>query len=101
MSTVIMEHLFSLLVLCTNGMMGYIVWKLKKKDTQKDNERRALALLLRREMNELYSDYKEKDTLTSSEFNEFSEIYTVYHNLGGNGSGTHMFEKIKEKEING
>lgn len=101
MSELIIPHLFEILVLCTNGMVTYIVWKLKKKDIHKENANKALALLLRRELSDMYGNLKEKKTITSSEYKDFDEVYTVYHGLGGNGVGTHMYEKIKEKEING
>lgn len=97
----VISHIFELMVLVTNAGVGYLVYYLKKKDAHKDNASKALALLLRREMNELYQNLREKDEISRDEFNEFEELYNVYHFLGGNGSGTQMYNKVKEKEING
>lgn len=97
----LMEHLLGILALFTNTMVGYLVWKMKKKDTTKEAEKKALSLLLRREMRDMYDILKDQKTITAAQFNEFDEMYQVYHGLGGNGSGTHMYDKIKEKEIDG
>ena len=37
--------------------------------------------------------------ISSPDYTEFEEMYNVYHNLGGNGTATKWFNKIKELEI--
>ena len=56
-------------------------------------------LMMRRELREIYEVLKDKEKLTLDEYGEFEEIYQTYHDLGGNGKGTKMYEDLKRKEI--
>ena len=57
---------------CTMGSMAYI------KNIQKPND-------------EFY---------TAQELKEFCDMYESYHELGGNGTGTKMYEEIKDLHLN-
>ena len=56
-------------------------------------------ILLRRELVEIYDDLKDKEEITRAEFREMEDTYNCYHELGGNGLGTHMYDDIMKKDI--
>lgn len=94
-----LEITTQLLLLLMNGLLGYAIWVAKRLTKTRGNTARGIMLLLRRELVEMYETLQNMDTLSESEFREFSETYDCYHALGGNGVGTHMYEKISKKEI--
>lgn len=67
--------------------------------SKRQGNNKALMILLRQYMTQLYNAYQSKRTLTIEEYEEFMEIYEVYHGLGGNGTGTHMMQEIEKKKI--
>lgn len=86
--------------LITAGM-GYIVYLLKKKDKDGDNSDKAMMMLLRRELRETYKEMSSKTSITIEELEEFDEIYDVYHELGGNGTGTKMRDYVHQIKVKG
>lgn len=78
---------------------GYLVWWLQKHSDKKDAEREGTKLLLRSVLKEYYNEYKDRGKLSSEDFAEYEEMYNAYHNLGGNGTATKWFDKIKQLEI--
>lgn len=43
--------------------------------------------------------YLEQGFMTNSQFTQISEMYTLYHTLGGNGQVTDYYEKVKALKI--
>lgn len=78
---------------------GYLVWWLQKHSDKKDAEREGIKLLLRSVLKEYYNTYKQDGKISSDDFTEYEEMYNAYHNLGGNGTATKWFDKIKELDI--
>ena len=96
---ILVNFVLPLLLVGVNAGVSYIIWTLKQKDKYKDYANKALVVLLKRELREMYYSLKHKQTISAEDFNDFDEVYQIYHALGGNGSGTSMYEKIKEKSI--
>lgn len=78
---------------------GYLVWWLQKHSDKKDAEREGIKLLLRSVLKEYYNTYKQDGKISSDDFTEYEEMYNAYHHLGGNGTATKWFDKIKELDI--
>ena len=78
---------------------GYLVWWLQKHSDKKDAEREGIKLLLRSVLKEYYNTYKQEGKISSDDFTEYEEMYNAYHHLGGNGTATKWFDKIKELDI--
>lgn len=95
-------------------VLGYIVWILKEqrkkgaKDAEEREERIAkenevrnasaegMMLLLRLKLIEYHSEYMDKGEIPSYAYENFNDMYTTYHRLGGNGMVTKMKEEIEE-----
>lgn len=61
---------------------------------------RGIRTLLRNELVEAHREYVEKDKSITLESLEYvQETYESYHSLGGNGSGTKLWEDIKALPI--
>lgn len=54
------------------------------------------ALLLRREIYNIYWSYENEKTIPEREFETALNLYTVYHSLGCNGTAEHYIEEIKQ-----
>lgn len=80
----------------TNAVLTML--KHNKKQTQ---EHKAMIILLRRELREEYKNIVEKTYVSIEELEEFDEIYEIYHELGGNGTGTKMYEYVHKMEVKG
>ena len=75
---------------------------MKSDETQKkrlDNSNRAMMLLLRVKLIEYHDKYMGRGEIPSYAYDNFVEMYDVYHDLGGNGMVTKMYEEIKQLHI--
>ena len=79
--------------------LGYVVWLLKNQRKSRDANSRGTMLLLRVQMIEYHDKYVAQGYIPSYAYENFCEMYEAYHELGGNGMITHMFDEIKELEI--
>ena len=80
-------------------ILGYVVWLLKEQKKAKDANSRGTMLLLRVQLIEYHDKYTAQGFIPSYAYENFCEMYEAYHELGGNGMVTHMFEDIKKLEI--
>lgn len=56
-------------------------------------------LLLRVQLIEYHSKYTTLGYIPSYAYDNFIEMYKAYHNLGGNGMVTKMYDEIKELHL--
>ena len=80
-------------------VLGYVIWLLKNQRKGRDANSRRTMLLLRVQMIEYHDKYVAQGYIPSYAYENFCEMYEAYHELGGNGMITHMFDEIKELEI--
>ena len=80
-------------------VLGYVIWLLKDQRKGRDANSRGTMLLLRVQMIEYHDKYVAQGYIPSYAYENFCEMYEAYHELGGNGMITHMFDEIKELEI--
>lgn len=86
----------SVLSIILTAISGYLVWWLQQNKNKKDYTQEALKILLFIELKKEYLVYMEKGFVTIDELQGSINIYTTYHNLKGNGTGTKMIEEIKK-----
>ena len=91
-------------------ILGYIVWLLKTQKTERKKEKKeqekaikannkGTMLLLRVQLIEYHDKYIELGEIPSYAYENFCEMYETYHELGGNGMVSKMFEDIKALPI--
>lgn len=74
--------------------------EVRSRDEERDRTRRVLRLLLRAQLVELHRHYVvEKNPCPEPVKQDVQELYELYHALGGNGSGTHMYQEILECHV--
>ena len=107
---ILINSYYTLLPIVATSLMGYVVWYLQTQKKQskvrieeEDKKREANAngtrVMLLYMLERLHTEYKLQGFVSHEQRNRFREIYEAYHNLGGNGYGTALWEDIKELEI--
>lgn len=80
-------------------VLGYIVWLLKNQKKDRDANSKGTMLLLRVQLIECHDRYMAKGDIPSYAYQNFVEMYQAYHQLGGNGMITKMYEEIQELHL--
>lgn len=81
-------------------LLGYIVWLLKRQKKDRDANSKGTMLLLRVQLIEYHDKYMKQGSIPSYAYENFMEMYSAYHALGGNGMITKMHEEIHELHLN-
>ena len=68
-----------------SSFLGYVVWVLQSQKKDRDANSRGTMLLLRVQLIEYHDKYV--------------EMYQAYHDLGGNGMVTKMYNEIQELHL--
>ena len=79
--------------------MGYAVWLLKNQKKDRDANSKGTMLLLRVQLIEYHDKYMKLGSIPSYAYENFMEMYKAYHELGGNGMITKMYEEIQELHL--
>ena len=106
----LLETYYTVLPIVVTSLMGYVVWTLqngKKQEKvriEEENKKReanaqGTKMILLYMLERLYEEYKLQDYVTHEQRDRFYEIYNAYHNLGGNGYGTALWETIEGLDI--
>ena len=64
-------------------VLGYIVWLLQNQKKSRDANSRGTMLLLRVQLIEYHSKYTKRGNIPSYAYENFNEMYSAYHDLGG------------------
>ena len=120
-----MEHLFeaglSAISTIATGVIGYLVYRIKKKEEDKDEElkkqrkeaamhverqekeaeafRVSLLALIRDRILQGYRYYRRENGISPQDLETMTKLYMAYHALGGNGTITALYDKIKALPI--
>ena len=113
-----MEHTLticlSILPALATGIIGYLVHKLKKHEEEKEQETERWQKQQQIEYNAIcamlialghdrilqgYRYYKRNGGISPQDLETMTKLYEAYHALGGNGTVTMVYEKIKELPI--
>lgn len=95
MGEIIMQIMAIALPVVLTSLMGYIVWLLKEQKRDRDANSKGTMLLLRVQLIEYHSKYMEMGEIPSYAYSNFEEMYEAYHELGGNGMITKMYQEIQ------
>lgn len=76
--------------------LGYITWLLKRQKKDRDANSKGTMLLLRVQLIEYHDKYVKLGEIPSYAYDNFVEMYNAYHDLGGNGMVTKMYNEIQE-----
>nr|DAQ56184.1 MAG TPA: holin protein [Caudoviricetes sp.] len=79
--------------------LGYITWLLKRQKKDRDANSKGTMLLLRVQLIEYHDKYVKLGEIPSYAYDNFVEMYNAYHDLGGNGMVTKMYNEIQELHL--
>ena len=95
----IMDIISIALPIILSALMSYIVFLLKEQKKDRDANAKGTMLLLRVQLFEYHEKYVELGKIPTYAYDNFIEMYDAYHNLGGNGTATKMYEEIQELHL--
>jgi len=84
-----------------SAITGYVTFMIKNKKQGETLETKGMVILLRRELREQYQALTAKQSITIEDLEEFDEVYEIYHELGGNGTGTKMYDFVHNMKVKG
>lgn len=99
MERLMLETYTVALPIILTALMGYAVWLLKRQKRDRDANSRGTMLLLRVQLIDYHDKYMALGEIPSYAYDNFCEMYSAYHELGGNGMITKMNEEIHELNI--
>lgn len=97
--TFILEHLGELAfsgLAAVLGWLGKTVWDTVK---EQKNMKKAIKALLHDRLYQSSHFYLKQEWVDMEGLTNVGYIYESYHELGGNGTGTALYDKIKELPI--
>ncbi len=120
-----MSHIFevglSLISAVATGVIGYLVYRLKKHEDAKDADlkeqrtkealrieqqkqeseafRASLLALTRDRILQGYRYYRKQGGISTQDLETMAKLYAAYHALGGNGTITAVYNKITALSI--
>ncbi len=77
-------------------ILGYIIKLIKNQQKTREANSRGTMLLLRKCLIDEHNKYVKLEHIPSYAYENFIEMYEAYHNLGGNGTGTEIWERVRE-----
>lgn len=99
MKEFVIEYWLEVLFGISTTILGWLYRRLKKKvDKQKLIEAGMLAILHDR-LYQLGREYIERGWITLEELKNMEYLYNSYHDLGGNGTGTEIWERVKNLPV--
>lgn len=96
MSELLHDLIIAVAVAAVPVLFGYIVWLLKRQNTERSANTKANMQLLKVHLIEYHDKYMAAGEIPSYAYQNFNEMYDAYKALGGNGMITKMREEIEE-----
>lgn len=95
----ITQLLVTILTVVVTPLMGYIVWLLKQQTKDRNAYEKGIMLLLRVQIIEYHDKYMRKGTIPTYAYDNFEDMYSCYHDLGGNSMADKMHREINELHL--
>ena len=99
MSDFFLQTYMVALPIVLSSFLGYVVWVLQSQKKDRDANSRGTMLLLRVQLIEYHDKYVEMKEIPSYAYENYVEMYQAYHDLGGNGMVTKMYDEIQELHL--
>lgn len=89
------EFLFGLAI----AGLTFCVNEIKKKMKEQEAVKEGIIALLHDRLHQSGMYYLGKGEISLSELQNFEDLYKAYHNLGGNGTGTEIYERVLDLSL--
>ena len=84
---------------CMIAVGGGVYKRIKKYFKKEDLVKTAIVALLHDRIYYLCTEYITRGYITVAELRNLGYLYNSYHALGGNGTGTALYEKAKNLDV--
>ena len=91
----LMESIVPMLLTGVGGLCGWLLKSHRKEEVRDQAMETGLRTLLRAELLEIHAKYVPLGYIPVAVMEEADRVYRAYHSLGGNGTGTKIYEEIK------
>ena len=81
------------------ALLSWGVKKLAKRAEEQEQIKNGLIAILHDRLFQSGMYFLEKGEISVSELDNITEMYNAYNELGGNGTGTEIFERIQELNL--
>lgn len=100
-----------IILACVTGVISWLVYKLQRRESrleelteklERDHRQReeainlSLIALCRDRILQGYRYYSKHNCISTQDLETMTKLYNAYHNLGGNGTISSVFDKIKQ-----
>jgi len=79
--------------------LSFCYKKLAKRYKEQEDIREGLVAILHDRLCQSCLYFIGKEEINLTELKNIERMYEAYHNLGGNGTGTELYERVKELKI--
>lgn len=94
-----LEFAFTLIITFLSFLIKRLYGKLKHELTTQKLLKEGMLAMLHDRLYQLCANYIERKSITVDELENLEYLYKSYHNLGGNGTGTALFNRCKNLKI--
>lgn len=94
-----LEFAFTLIITFLSFLIKRLYGKLKHELTTQKMLKEGMLAMLHDRLYQLCTNYIERKSITVDELENLEYLYKSYHNLGGNGTGTALFNRCKNLKI--
>lgn len=82
--------------------VGVLAARARRGRDEDEAMRRGMTALLRAQLIDMHRRYVvEGEPCSVDEHDQCEEVYAAYHALGGNGTGTHLYEEVRRAHVAG
>ena len=93
-----------------SGLVGWLIATIRNITARAAEERRedqaelealkdGVRALLHNNLFDYYREYQYAESIPASIWKEVDRVYAAYHSLGGNNTGSRIYESLKAKPI--
>lgn len=86
-------------IFASNGFWTFVQSKSQSRSKTVSAEQKGLLALLHNQLYESCTHYLAVGLITIDEMDNLDCIYEAYHALGGNGTGTRLYERCKALKL--
>ena len=94
-----LEFAFTLVVTFLSFLVKRLYSKFKQEIATQRLLKEGMVAILHDRLYQLCTIYIERSSITIDELENLEYLYKSYHNLGGNGTGTALFNRCKSLKI--
>ena len=93
------EFLFGFSLSVLTASMTWILKRVKRRNEEQDAIKEGVLAILHDRLIQAGRLHIKTGVITLDELQNMEILYCSYHNLGGNGTGTEVFERIRNLPI--